>query len=71
MPRLPHTVQQCRWSEPTLFQPAPQWLEAWDYPWICRSQSGSRVIEDTSECETCRRWVVRDEPPLTLKAAKR
>jgi hypothetical protein len=55
-----HTVQHCRWSEQTLYQPAPRWLEAWDYPWCCRTRTGTRVIDDTEKCQTCKRWESRE-----------
>jgi hypothetical protein len=60
MSKAPQTVQRCRWAEPTLYQPNPQWLEAWDYPWSCRRTGGAiRLIEDTTVCETCNRWKER------------
>lgn len=62
MTTRPHTVQQCRWSEQTLYQPSPRWLDAWDYPWSCRTRTGTRLIEDTRTCAKCPRWVARDAP---------
>ena len=59
-----HTVQHCRWSEQTLYQPAPRWLESWDYPWCCRTRTGTRVIRDTDTFQTCKRWEPRDRAKL-------
>jgi hypothetical protein len=35
-------------------------MDAWDYPWCCRTRTGTRLIEDTEQCETCKRWAARD-----------
>lgn len=57
--RLDHNVQQCRWAESTLFLSAPEWLQAWDYPWSCRASGGFRPVADTRVCATCERWQPR------------
>jgi hypothetical protein len=58
--KIDRNVQQCRWAEATLFLAAPQWLDAWDYPWSCRSSGAFRPIPDTRVCRTCERWQARD-----------
>ena len=58
---IPRTVQHCRWAEPTLFVMAPNWTDAWAYPWSCRAGGAAHVVVDTRVCETCVRWVERDE----------
>ena len=56
-----HTVQRCRWAVPTLDLPLPNWLDAWDKPWNCRSDAAPRALESTTECLTCPRWEARAE----------
>jgi hypothetical protein len=56
----PRTVQRCRWAEPTLFVDEPIWTEAEQYPWTCRAEGPPHVVEDTTLCATCGRWVPRD-----------
>jgi hypothetical protein len=56
----PRTVQRCRWAEPTLFVAEPIWTEAEQYPWTCRAEGPPHVVEDTTLCATCGRWVPRD-----------
>lgn len=57
--KIDHSVQQCRWAESTLFLAAPQWLEAWEYPWSCRSSGSFHPIADTRQCRVCDRWQAR------------
>jgi hypothetical protein len=57
--RPDHGIQHCRWAESTLFLSAPEWLQAWDYPWSCRSTGSFRPITDTRTCQTCERWQPR------------
>lgn len=54
-------VQHCRWSECTLFQPMPFWLDAWERPWSCRVEGRVRVLADTDDCLRCSHWTPRDE----------
>ena len=56
----PRTVQRCRWAEPTLFQKAPFWTAAEDYPWSCKADGESHPVVDTLVCKTCGRWAARD-----------
>jgi hypothetical protein len=35
-------------------------MDAWDYPWCCRTRTGTRLVEDTRNCEKCPRWAPRD-----------
>jgi hypothetical protein len=51
-----HTIQRCRWAEPTLFLVSPLWMAADDYPWSCWREDPPRVVEDTAACKTCLRW---------------
>jgi hypothetical protein len=60
----PHTVQRCRWAEPTLFQKAPYWIAAEDYPWSCQADGTPRPVADTLVCLTCGRWAARDPQAL-------
>jgi hypothetical protein len=53
-------VQQCRYAEATLFLAAPMWLDAWQFPWSCRSTGTSKPIADTRVCSECDRWVPRE-----------
>lgn len=53
-------VQQCRWAESTLFLAAPQWLDAWEFPWSCRSTGTFQPVADTRACCACDRWESRD-----------
>lgn len=65
-----HTVQTCRWAEPTLFAMNPYWLAAEEFPWCCHADGRVRTLEDTQICETCARWVAsqtaRPEPGQAL-----
>lgn len=58
MPEV-HTVQRCRWAQPTLFAAHPFWTEAEDHTWTCRRDGVPRIIEDPSVCATCPRWESR------------
>jgi len=51
-----HTIQRCRWAEPTLFLVNPLWTAADDYPWSCQREDPPRVVEDTAACQACPRW---------------
>lgn len=53
------TVQQCRWSEPTLFLVSPLWFAAEEYPWSCHRDGLARPVEDATACRTCGRWEAR------------
>jgi hypothetical protein len=55
-----HTVQRCRWAEPTLFQEGPLWTAAEDYPWSCHADGEPRPVADTQVCLTCGRWASAD-----------
>ncbi len=57
--KLDHSVQQCRWAESTLFLAAPLWLDAWSYPWSCRSSGAFKPVTDTRSCRSCDRWQAR------------
>jgi len=49
-------AHSCRWSEPTLFRPFPQWLEADDRPWSCLNPRNPHPFESTEACRTCAEW---------------
>ncbi len=55
MPEV-HTVQTCRFAEPTLFAVAPYWMAAEEFPWSCHIDGPPRPVEDTARCRTCPRW---------------
>jgi hypothetical protein len=57
-----HTVQLCRWAEPTVFLANPLWTAAEDYPWSCRRDGAPHAVEDTQACETCPRWEPQPAP---------
>ena len=54
-----HTIQRCRWAEPTLLLPNPLWLAAEDSPWSCRRDGTPQIVDDTTVCGTCARWEPR------------
>lgn len=60
-----HTVQQCRWAEPTLFLDHPSWPDAADYPWSCLADGDPEAVRETERCLTCGRWSPRDTRPAT------
>jgi hypothetical protein len=60
--KVHHTVQQCRWSEATLFLEPPLWLDFASYPWSCRSTGAYHPIADARICRTCERWTSRLRP---------
>jgi hypothetical protein len=60
--KIHHTVQQCRYSEATLFLESPLWLDASNYPWSCCSSGAYRPIIDARICRMCERWVSRARP---------
>jgi hypothetical protein len=45
-----------RWAVPTLFMPAPWWVEAETKPWTCARQELPRPLTTTEPCATCRYW---------------
>lgn len=53
---LTQSAATCRWASPTIFQPAPLWLESTDAPWSCTRGRPARTLVSTDECRTCRRW---------------
>jgi hypothetical protein len=54
-----HSIQRCRWAEPTVFLANPLWTAAEDYPWSCQRDGAPRAVEDTLACRTCARWELR------------
>ncbi|CAN5453670.1 hypothetical protein BH23ACI1_BH23ACI1_30280 [soil metagenome] len=62
-----HTVQRCRWAEPTLFQKHPLWTAAEDHPWSGNADGEARPVTDTLVCLTCGRWASGD-PQAAEKA---
>lgn len=54
-----HTIQGCRWAEPTLFLANPLWMAAETYPWSCRRDGLPKPVDDTGDCRTCGRWESR------------
>jgi hypothetical protein len=58
--KFAHNVRECRWAEQTLQLAAPQWLDAWEFPWSCRASGGFRPIADTRVCLNCQRWLPKD-----------
>lgn len=57
---IPHTVQNCRWAEPTLLLENPLWMAAEDYPWSCRRDGDTRILATTTVCRACQRWELRE-----------
>ena len=57
---IPHTVQTCRWADPTLLLENPLWMAAEDYPWSCHRDGDTRVLATTMVCHTCPRWESRE-----------
>ena len=53
-------AHNCRWAEPTLFERAPDWLEAEARPWTCHRDADPQRLETTEVCEDCPRWEQRD-----------
>lgn len=58
----PHTIQRCRWAEPTLFLANPLWMAAEEYPWSCRRDGLPKPVDDTDACQKCGRWETRNAP---------
>jgi hypothetical protein len=53
--------QTCRWAEPTLDQQWPMWLDAWSWPWCCRTEDDvPRLLPATTDCRKCPRWQQRE-----------
>lgn len=57
----------CRWATPTLFQPGPTWLSAWDRPWTCLRTGEPRPLLTTECCWACNNW----EPHLEEEADRK
>jgi hypothetical protein len=57
-----HTIQRCRYAQPTVFLANPLWTAAEDYPWSCRRDGTPHHVEDTKACQTCPRWESRTAP---------
>jgi hypothetical protein len=51
----------CRWAVPTLFQPAPIWMESWGRPWTCVRDAQAQPLDTTEVCADCPRWDARDD----------
>ena len=67
--RLPQT---CRWAVPTLDLPWPTWLDAWAWPWSCRTEDGdAKIVLSTTVCEDCPRWEFRGDLPIPFTGALR
>jgi len=49
-------AHNCRWAEPTLFEPAPDWADAEDRPWTCHRTGAPEPLESTTICEDCPLW---------------
>jgi hypothetical protein len=54
-------AHNCKWAEPTLFEPAPDWLEAEAKPWTCHRDAVPKHLETTEICDECPRWEQRDQ----------
>ena len=52
----PHTIQRCRFAEPTVFLANPLWTAAEDYPWSCRRDGAPSIVDDSDACRNCPRW---------------
>jgi hypothetical protein len=50
------TVKNCRWAEPTIFAPFPQWMANEEYPWTCHADGKPRSVQNPEVCEDCPRW---------------
>jgi hypothetical protein len=57
-----HSIQRCRWAEPTVFLANPLWTAAEDFPWSCQRDGVPHPVEDTLACRTCARWESRTPP---------
>jgi hypothetical protein len=57
---VPHSVQHCRWAEPTLYVVHPYWTAAEEFPWSCNADGAPRPVEDTGICRVCGRWRPRE-----------
>ena len=65
----PHTIQGCRWAEPTLFQDTPLWIASERFPWTCHVDGRPERVDDATLCRTCLLWTPR--PPQPRIAAPR
>lgn len=63
-------ASSCRWATPTLFQPGPTWLSAWDRPWTCFRTGESRPLLTTECCWTCVNWEPKVEDASDQKLAE-
>jgi len=54
-------AHNCKWAEPTLFEPAPEWTDAERAPWTCHRQAVPMHLESTEVCEECPRWEARPD----------
>jgi hypothetical protein len=52
----PHSIQRCRFAEPTVFLANPLWAAAEEYPWSCHRDGAPRIVDDTAACHGCPRW---------------
>ena len=59
-----HTLQNCRWAQPTLFLPMPSWFDAWHGLWTCRRDVCPRLLDPEEKCATCPRWEGRGQAGL-------
>ena len=50
------TPQACCWGDSTLYQPLPEWLNAWDAPWTCRHPGHPGPLETIDTCLNCSDW---------------
>lgn len=46
----------CRFATPTLFLPAPYWLDAEAAPWTCIRGAVPHLLLTTDPCESCPHW---------------
>lgn len=53
-------AHNCKWADPTLFEPAPDWVDAEDKPWTCHRDAVPKHLLTTEVCEDCPRWEERD-----------
>lgn len=59
-------AHNCRWAIPTLFLPAPLWLDAESCPWTCTRDPVPRVLSTTDACATCLAWEPREGAPSAV-----
>ena len=61
-------ASNCKYAQPTLMQPPPEWLQADEAPWTCVRTSDPRALLDTEICEDCPHWQPRDDAPVRGRA---